>query len=156
MKAPAIPPPWYADDLAVGMEFPFGHWPVTEASVIEFASTYDPQPMHTDRAAAEVGVFGGLIASGVQTMGIYQALLVEALWSHVVGKAGRSLQTRLRRPVRPGMTLTGSAVITEVDRRPDRGDAILGLHSAIVDDTGEVVCEIDATAVLFLRPPAVS
>lgn len=143
---------WYAEDLEVGQEFPFGEWPVTEEEIISFAKVYDPQPMHIDPEAAAKLPFGGIIASGLQTMSIYQALLVDALWNKVVGKAGKTVNARLRRPVRPGTTLTGKSTITGLTLRPDRGDAILALHSVLVDDTGEVVCELDAEAVLFMRP----
>lgn len=142
----------YAEDLAVGMEFPFGSWPLTEPDVISFAEIYDPQPMHLDPEAAAAGPFGGLIASGLQTMSIYQALLVEALWNDVVGKAGRTVNGRLKRPVRPGMTLTGKATVVGLRLRPERGDALIELHSVLVDDDGLVVCEIEADAILLMRP----
>ncbi len=143
---------WYAEDLAVGQEFAFGSWLLTEADIIAFAQVYDPQPMHIDPVAAASSPFGGIIASGLQTLSVYQALLVEALWNSVVGKAGKTVSARLRRPVRPGMTLTGTSTVTGLNLRPDRGDAVIALHSELVDDTGEVVCEIDAEAVLFMRP----
>jgi hypothetical protein len=50
------------------------------------------------------------------------------------------------------MTLTGKAVITGLVLRPAKGDAIIELHSELVDADGRIVCEIDADAVLFLRP----
>lgn len=142
---------WYAEDLEVGQEFSFGTWPMTEADIIAFAKVYDPQPMHIDPVAAAALPFGGIIASGLQTMSIYQALLVEALWNKVVGKAGKTVTARLRRPVRPGMTLTGTSTITGLDLRPERGDAVIELHSVLVDDSGDLVCEITAEAVLFMR-----
>jgi acyl dehydratase len=144
---------WYAEDLHVGMEVSFGEWPLSEADIIAFAQVYDPQPMHVDPEAAAASPYGGIIASGLQTMSIYQALLVEALWSKVVGKAGKSVTAHLRRPVRPGMTLTGGAAITGLTLRPERGDAIIELRSVLVDDDGRVVCEVLADAVLFMRPP---
>ena len=143
---------WYAEDLEVGTEFAFGTWPITEADIIEFATVYDPQPMHLDPEAAALSPYGGIIASGLQTMSIYQSLLVDALWNKVIGKAGKSVTAHLRRPVRPGMTLSGKATITGLKLRPERGDALIELHSELSDETGKIVCEIDAEAVLFLRP----
>ncbi len=143
---------WYAEDLRVGMEFPFGSWPMTEADIIAFARIYDPQPMHVDPEAAANSPYGGIIASGLQTMSIYQSLLVDALWNKVIGKAGKSVTGHLRRPVRPGMTLSGKATITGLELRPERGDALIELHSELTEENGKVVCEIDADAVLFMRP----
>ncbi|MBA3743650.1 MaoC/PaaZ C-terminal domain-containing protein [Sporichthya sp.] len=143
---------YYADDLQVGTEFPFGRWPLTEADIIAFAKVYDPQPIHIDPVAAAAGPFGGIIASGLQTTAIYQALLVDALWNDVVGKAGRTADARWFRPVRPGMTLTGKSTVTGLELRPDRGDALISLCSVLIDaDTDERVCQVDATAVLFMR-----
>ena len=79
---------WYAEDLKVGQEFAFGTWPMTEADIIAFAKVYDPQAIHIDPEVAAERPYGGIIASGLQTMSIYQALLVDALWNRVVGKAG--------------------------------------------------------------------
>ena len=33
--------------------------------MIAFAQKYDPQPIHTDKSAAKLSVYGGLIASGI-------------------------------------------------------------------------------------------
>jgi acyl dehydratase len=86
-------------------------------------------------------------------MSIYQSLLVDALWNDVVGKAGRNVNGRLRRPVRPGMVLTGKATVLGVIPRPEKGDAVLELRSELVDETsGEVVCIVEADAVLLMRP----
>jgi acyl dehydratase len=135
------------------MEFPFGRWPMTEPDIIEFAKVFDAQPMHTDPVAAAAGQWGGIIASGLHTMSIYQSLLVDALWNDVVGKAGRNVNGRLRRPVRPGMVLTGKAVVRGLTFRPEKGDAVLELRSELVDEaSGEVVCVVEADAVLLMRP----
>jgi acyl dehydratase len=143
----------YAEDLKPGMEFRFGRWPMTEEDIISFAKVFDAQPMHIDPQAAAAGQWGGIIASGLHTMSIYQSLLVDALWNDVVGKAGRNVNGRLRRPVRPGMVLTGKATVLGVIPRPEKGDAVLELRSELVDETsGEVVCIVEADAVLLMRP----
>lgn len=144
---------WYAEDLAVGMEFAFGRWPMTEQDIVSFAKVFDPQPMHTDPEAAAAGQWGGLIASGLHTMSIYQSLLVDALWNDVVGKAGRNVNGRLRRPVRPGMVLTGKSTVIGLQFRPQKRDAVLELRSELVDEaSAEVVCIVEADAVLLMRP----
>jgi acyl dehydratase len=143
----------YAEDLQAGMEFPFGRWPMTEEDIISFAKVFDPQPMHIDPEAAAAGMFGGIIASGLHTMSIYQSLLVDALWNDVAAKAGRNVNGRLRRPVRPGMVLTGKSTVLGVQLRPEKGDGILELRSELVDESsGEVVCIVEADAVLLMRP----
>ena len=52
------------EDVTVGETHEFGSRDVTHEEIVGFADRYDPQPFHTDRAAAEDSMFGGLIASG--------------------------------------------------------------------------------------------
>ena len=51
---------------------------VTRESIVEFASTFDPQPMHLDEVAASKGPFGKLVASGWQTLALTMKLMAEA------------------------------------------------------------------------------
>ena len=96
----------YAEDLAVGQRFQFGSYEISEEEILRFARQYDPVSIHTDKEAAAKGPFGGLIASGFNTLAIYQRLIVEAVWTKVAGIVGRSFEVRLFRPVRPGTRLT--------------------------------------------------
>jgi acyl dehydratase len=141
----------YAEDLTPGQQFPFGSWTVTEEEIIAFGTAWDPQPIHVDRQAAGAGPFGGVIASGLHTLGIYQRLMIEALGGRLAGKAGRELRFRLLRPVRPGATLTGAAELTDIRPRPERGDAVL-CWTAWLNHGDQRVFEIDGEAIIFLRP----
>ncbi len=145
-------PMLYAEDFAPGQEFPFESWTLTERDILEFAGQWDPLPMHIDRDAADRGAHGGLIASGLHTLVIYQRLVVEALWSRTAVVAGRGFrQLQLRRVVRPGTTLTGRALIADVTPRPERGDALLIVDGQIVDDEGFVVLQLISDGVIAGR-----
>jgi acyl dehydratase len=141
----------YAEDLTPGQQFLFGSWTVTEDEIIAYGTAWDPQPIHVDREAAAAGPFGGVIASGLHTLGIYQRLLWEAMGGRLASKAGRELRFRLLRPVRPGTTLTGAAEMQTITPRPERGDAVLHWTAWLVD-TEQRVFEIDGEAIIFLRP----
>lgn len=67
----------FYDDVRIGDRFQAGPIQLSEAEIIEFASKYDPQPMHMDRVWAATGPFGGIIASGWQTIGIVMRQIVE-------------------------------------------------------------------------------
>ncbi len=90
----------YAEDLTEGQQFQLGEYTISEAEILQFARQYDPVPIHTDPEAAAAGPFGGLIASGFNTIAIYQRLIVEAVWSKVAAIVGRSIEVRLPAPVR--------------------------------------------------------
>ncbi|HZE65523.1 MAG TPA: MaoC/PaaZ C-terminal domain-containing protein [Sporichthyaceae bacterium] len=142
----------YGEDFKPGMEFEFGSLTLTESDIISFAREYDPQLMHVSKTAAEASPWGGIIASGVQTVGVYQRLVVDAVWSRTAVKAGRAMNLELRRPVRPGTTLTGKLVVQEVTLRPERGDALMVTRSELTDDAGEVVLVLVLDGVMLMRP----
>src|SRR5450631_1566515 len=68
----------YLEDLPVGTRWSAGKFTMTAEEAVEFASRYDPQPMHTDAHAAASGRFGGLIASGWHTAALAMRALVRA------------------------------------------------------------------------------
>jgi len=57
---------WF-DDLKLGMRFVTPEKRITREDIVRFAREFDPQPFHTDEAAAEHTVLKGLAASGWHT-----------------------------------------------------------------------------------------
>jgi len=106
----------YFDDLPVGETHELGSYTVTEDEIVDFATQYDPQSFHVDRAAASEGAFGDLIASGWHTAAITMALLVDGLLEDVavVGAVGVD-DLRWRVPVFGGDELRASATIGDKD-----------------------------------------
>lgn len=141
----------YAEDITTGQELPFGTWTVTGAEIVSFARAWDPQPIHIDPVAAKAGPFGEVIASGLHTLAIYQRLMLSAFGSELANKAGKEITMRMRRPVRPGMTLGGGIRVVDVRLRPERGDSLLTWHAHLVADD-QVVFEVQGEAVVFMRP----
>jgi acyl dehydratase len=89
-------------DIPVGL-IDGGRRVVTEDEIVEFASKYDPQPFHVDRAAAARTRWGGVIASGWHTCSIAMSLAVAAVLrdSESVGSPGVE-DIRWEAPVRAG------------------------------------------------------
>lgn len=116
-----------AEDLPIGHEFHCGTYEVTEAEIIEFATAWDPQYFHVDAARATGSDFGGLIASGLHTLSIYQRLAVTAVYQRYDIIAGRALQpVEFLRPVRAGDVLTCSVTVQSVQPdRPGRCTAVI-------------------------------
>ncbi|HWV96319.1 MAG TPA: MaoC/PaaZ C-terminal domain-containing protein [Xanthobacteraceae bacterium] len=141
----------YAQDLAVGQRFPFGTYRMEEAEIIEFATRYDPLYIHIDPEAAAKGPFGGLIASGLHTMAVYQRLIAEAMWSKVAGIAGKRFEIDLQRPVRPGTVLTGEAEIESIAIRPERNDALMTIR-AVVTDGSKPMLSLRLESLIHARP----
>ena len=55
------------EDVEIGVEERFGHYPVTREEVIAYALKFDPQPFHLDDEAAAKTHFGRIAASGLHT-----------------------------------------------------------------------------------------
>ena len=81
----------YFEDYEGGRVYEFGSITLEEGEIIEFARRFDPQDMHIDPQKAREGRFGGLIASGWQTVGTAMRLYVEHYLSRVASLASLSI-----------------------------------------------------------------
>ena len=133
--------PRYFEDYTVGEVVNADGFTLTEAEIIHFALTYDPQPFHMDVQKAKESIYGGLIASGWQGALIGFRMLLNAglLGEGSLGSPGID-QVRWLKPVRPGDTLYAHAKV--VDKRvsqskPERG--VVHLDWWIDNQTGETV-----------------
>lgn len=144
----------YLDDFAEGSTFETEGKTLSEAEVLEFALKYDPQPFHMDVEAAKDGPFGGLIASGIQTMAIGLRLLLQAQVFAPAASMGSPGMDELRwlKPVRPGDTLRlrGDVLETIPSRsKPDRG--VLRYRMTIFNQNGEDVMSMLGMQILRRR-----
>ena len=67
----------YLEDYVTGDVHEFGPVTITEAQIVQFGRQFDPQLFHTDPDGARQSVYGGLIASGWHTCGLFMRLFVE-------------------------------------------------------------------------------
>lgn len=141
----------YADDLRVGDRYQLGRHTVTEEELVAFASAWDPQPFHIDEEAAEQGQFGGLIASGLHTLAVYQRLAVASTggrWNVIAGRKIR--EATFVRPVRPNDVLTGSMVVERISL-DDRARGLITTSAELVNGAGERVLTVFSDAFLHSR-----
>ncbi|MEX0282885.1 MAG: MaoC family dehydratase [Arenibacterium sp.] len=115
----------YFDDLSVGDMFETAGITLTESGIIDFALVHDPQPFHLDKAAATESIFGGLIASGFQTIALTFRLFRDTgvLTDTNLGGHGMD-EVRWRAPVRAGDTIHVRGTVeklTPARSKPDRG-----------------------------------
>jgi acyl dehydratase len=145
----------YFEDYPEGLVVECGTFTIGEAELIEFAKEYDPQPFHTDPVAAKDGPYGGLIASGWQTIAKTMRLLVEHYVSPESGLGAAGVdEVRWPRPVRPGDTLHVRATVLEARRsnsKPDRG--IVRSVTELTNQDGELTMKLTAINFVLLRDP---
>jgi acyl dehydratase len=142
----------YAEDLAAGQRFELRSYTIGEDEILKFAKQYDPVPIHIDKEAAARGPFGGLIASGFNTLAIYQRLVVEALWSQIAAIVGRSFEVRFFRPVRAGTLIAGHFEIQSVTLRPERRDAVVIFRTELTDGAGQTLLTLVLDTLIHMRP----
>jgi acyl dehydratase len=144
----------YLEDFVAGETVDLGSHEFTSESIIAFAREYDPQPMHTDPARAAESPFGGLIASGWHTAGVYMRLLVDNLIGGTVSFGSPGLdQLRWLKPVRPGDVLRARITFLEITpsrSKPDRG--ILRSRGEMVNQHDEVVMSVEAVNFFGRKP----
>lgn len=105
------------DDFTIGEELEFGEAAFELDEMITFAERWDPQLFHTDSAAAAKTAFGGIIASGWQTLAAVGRRLTDRIvaeqWANLGGTGMNGI--RLLAPVRPGdvLTIRGTVVALE-------------------------------------------
>ena len=96
-------PKLYFEDLSVGLTWNAGPIAVSQADIIAFAQSFDPQPFHTDpEAAAAHRLFRGLAASGWHTAALSMRLFAGGETAPAGGIIGNGIdELRWPRPVRP-------------------------------------------------------
>jgi acyl dehydratase len=134
----------FFEDYREGEQFEFGEYLITEEEIIEFATRFDPQPFHINKAAAAETIFGGLIASGWMTASIGMRMLVDNFISvkSSMGSPGVD-EMRFVKPVRPGDRLRLRLSIMSARKsqsKPDRG--LLHFFQEIVNQNNEVVLSL--------------
>jgi acyl dehydratase len=116
----------FFEDLSVGQAYETHALTVTDEAIIRFALEYDFQPFHVDRRAAEESIFGGLIASGIQTLALSFRLCNQAQLFSGNSIAGIGFdEVRFLRPVYAGDSIR--AIATVLACRPSKSQPTGGI-----------------------------
>lgn len=125
----------------VGNTATYGPISATGDEILDFATKFDPQPIHIDEAAAAAGPFGGVIASGWHSASLMMRLYVDHYMSHTASLGGPGIdELRWTAPVRPDdrLTLRTTVLETRPSRsKPDRG--LLRTQCEVTNQDGVVV-----------------
>ncbi len=143
----------YFDDFTLGETFVSPGITLTQSEIIDFALKYDPQPFHLDAEAAAESPYGGLIASGFQTLALCFRMFTQLrlIAACSLGSPGID-ELRWLAPVRPGDTLHTVAEVRET--RPSKskpGQGTLRMHYAAINQHGDTVLTMVAIHILRRR-----
>jgi acyl dehydratase len=144
----------YFEDFKRGDRFESAPLTISEALIVEFGRFYDAQPFHVDAEAARSTVYGGLIASGLQTIALTFKLFLETgtLAASSLGAPGLD-EIRWKIPVRPGDTLHVVAEVLDARpsaSKPDRG--IVRVHYTTLNQHGDAVMTMIGNQLVRRRP----
>jgi acyl dehydratase len=136
------------EEFAVGTAIDLGTTTVDEGEMLAFARRFDPQPFHTDPAAATDSMLGGLCASGWFTCALWMRAYFGAV---LAGSTSQSSpggsEIAWPAPVFPGETLRSSVRVLEARRSGSR--PMLGLVT--IQGRSEVTLPADRAGVQVLR-----
>ncbi|MCZ6720896.1 MAG: MaoC family dehydratase [Alphaproteobacteria bacterium] len=142
----------FLEDFEAGQRYETAGKTLAESEILEFALRYDPQPFHMDVTAAEQSIYGGLIASGIQTLAVALRMVVQSgLFSASMGSPGVD-ELRWLKPVRPGDTIRTVLEVLKVrpsESKPDRG--VVTLKYETMNQNNEVVMTFRALQMIRRR-----
>lgn len=143
----------YFEDMPVGFEFKTAERLMTKEAIIDFARQWDPQRFHIDEEAAAASPYGGIIASGWQTLLTAFTLALETGYfeDSSIGSPGMQ-DVKWLLPVRPddrihavGRVLGAKASTS----KPDRG--FLDCEYEIYNQTGAMVAYYRCAQMMLRR-----
>lgn len=144
----------FFDDFRPGERFETPGTTLSESMLLDFAYRYDPQPFHLDVPAAAKSIYGGLIASGFQTLvHAYRMFISEGVFAACAMGSPAMDEVRWIKPVRPGDTLRVAGEVRESRpsrSKPDRG--ILRMDYQVLNQADEAVMTFSITHLLARRP----
>jgi acyl dehydratase len=137
-----------------GRRFVLGPKPVTTEEIIEFASEFDPQPMHLDEAAGRASILGGLAASGWHTSSMFMRMMADSYLLNALAEGAPGIDLmEWRKPVLAGDTLSGHSTVLE--SRPMRsrpGMGIVKFRHEVENQRGQLVLVSENSVMLRMRP----
>lgn len=147
---------WAYDDFAEGAELDLGSKLVSADEIIEFASEFDPQPMHLSEEAGKASILGGLSASGWHTCSMFMRLLCDNMLLDSTSQGAPGIDyVKWIKPVLAGDTLSLSTIVIGKRlsaKRPQLG--FVTMQAKMTNQRGEQVFELQNTGMFLTRAAA--
>ncbi|MGC4024988.1 MAG: MaoC family dehydratase [Mesorhizobium sp.] len=147
---------WAFEDFTEGGTLVLGTKVVSAAEIVEFASEFDPQPMHMNEEAGKASILGGLAASGWHTCSMFMRLLCDGLLLDSTSQGAPGLDhVKWKRPVLAGDTLTARVTVLSKRvsaKRPNLG--LVTMRAEMTNQNDEHVFELQNTGMFLTRASA--
>jgi acyl dehydratase len=144
----------YFEDFRPGDAIETASRVLGEEEMLAFARRYDPQSFHVDPEAAARSLYGGLIASGFQTMAITFRLFLDTRTLGEANLAGLGFEAvKFLKGVHAGDSLRAQVTVESArpsSAKPDRG--IVNLRYRAFNQRGEEVLSFLCVHLVRRRP----
>lgn len=144
------------EDFHVGRVFELGPKIVDAAEIIEFATEFDPQPMHLSEQAGKASILGGLSASGWHTSSMFMRMMIDSYLLSSVSEGAPGIDVmEWKKPVLAGDTLKGRSTVTAartMRSRPHIG--IVTFRHELENQRGETVLHSENAIMFRIRGEA--
>lgn len=147
---------WAFEDFVEGGTIDLGARDVTAEEIIEFASEFDPQPMHLDEEAGRNSILGGLSASGWHSCAMFMRMMCDGFLLDSTSQGAPGLDyVRWRKPVLAGDTISSRSVVTAKRASASRpGLGFVTVRHEVTNQRGETVMEMQHTGMFLTREAA--
>lgn len=141
------------EDFEPGMSIDLGTRAVTREEVLDYASQFDPQPMHLDDEAASRTVLGKLSASGWHTAAMVMRMMCDAFILNSTSQGSPGLDyMNWKRPVFPGDILSGTSTVLSMRKSKSMpGIGFIQVKTEVRNQHGELVCDMENAGIMGLR-----
>ena len=140
----------YFEDFHQGYSFVTNKKTITKKDIISFAGKWDYQPFHIDENLAKQSHYGGLIASGWQTLMIAFTLILDTqkISKCSMGSPGLDKVNWIK-PVRPNDTIHCIVTVRSSRKSKSKPFGVTTILVEVFNQEKELVA--DMTAVWFLK-----
>ena len=144
----------YFDDYALGDVFVTDSTTVTDGQIMAHARVYDTNRFHVDAEAAGASHFGGVIASGFQTMTIAYALFFKLQLVQPVAVGGAGMErVRWTKPLRGGDTIHMVCTVTGLKRNRGRSPrGTVRMRHDVLNQHDEIILTMECLHMMQARP----
>ena len=140
----------YFEDFYQGYSFETKKKIITKKDIISFAEKWDYQPFHIDENLAKQSYYGGLIASGWQTIAIAHSLILDTQKTSKSSMGSPGLdKVNWFKPVRPNDTIHCTVTVKSSRKSNSKPFGITTILVEVFNQKEELVA--DMTAVWFLK-----
>jgi acyl dehydratase len=141
------------EDFDEGRQFVSASRTISASEIVEFATEFDPQPMHISEDAGKASILGGLSASGWHTSSLSMRLFYDTVIQRSEGEGAPGIDfMEWRKPLIAGDTITLTVTVRSRRALASRpGIGLVTLEQILTNQRAETIMRMEAPVMLRMR-----